>query len=89
MRKIGIGKRLAVIGAATIAFAGASAVSASPAHAAPSDCAGYLAGQGYSGIEYGLACTLGSLIPTLCTTKLTLLAVPSATADAACRLADD
>ncbi|MEU7822712.1 hypothetical protein [Catellatospora sp. NPDC049111] len=87
MRKLGIGKRLAVIGAATVAFAGASAITASPAHATPGDCSAFLAAAGYGGLEYGLACTLGDLSYTLCTTKLTLLSVPPATADVACRLA--
>lgn len=83
----GIVKRLAVIGAATLAFAGASAIAATPAHATPGDCSAYLAAQGFGGLEFGLACTLGDISYTVCTTQLTLLSVPPATADVACRLA--
>ncbi|BCJ71601.1 hypothetical protein ACFQY4_00985 [Catellatospora bangladeshensis] len=83
----GIAKRIAVIGAAVVAFAGASAIAATPAHATPGDCSAYLAAQGFGGLEHGLACTLGDISYTLCTTQLTLLAVPPATADVACRLA--
>jgi hypothetical protein len=82
-----IGKRLAVIAAATFAFAGASAIVAAPADATPADCTTVLAAAGYGGLEYSLACTLGGTNYTLCDTTLTLLSIPPALADFACRLA--
>ncbi|MEV4417343.1 hypothetical protein [Catellatospora sp. NPDC049609] len=83
----GIAKRIAVIGAAVVAFAGASAIAATPAHATPADCTTALAAAGYGGVEYSLACTLGDISYTLCSLELSLLSVPPVTADVACRLA--
>jgi hypothetical protein len=85
--KPGIGKRVAVITAASLAFFGASAIAAAPAQAAPPDCVAYLALAGYGGVEYSAACTLGGLSYILCHTTLILLGVPPAIADTACRLA--
>lgn len=85
--KPSIGKRIAVITAASLAFFGASAIAAAPAQAAPPDCVAFLAAAGFGGVEYSAACTLGGLNYTLCNTTLTLLSVPPATADVACRLA--
>jgi hypothetical protein len=85
--KPSIGKRVAVITAASLAFFGASAIAAAPAQAAPPDCVALLALAGYSGVEYSLACTLGGLNYTLCNTTLTLLSVPPLVADVSCRAA--
>jgi hypothetical protein len=80
-------KRLAVVAAATLAMAGASLIAASPAQATPADCTAILAAAGYGGVEYSLACTLGDISYTLCSTQLSLLSVPPLTADLACRAA--
>ncbi|MBV1855293.1 hypothetical protein [Catellatospora tritici] len=87
MRRKSIVRRLAIAGAATLALAGASLAVASPAQATPADCTSLLAAQGYGGVEYGLACTLGDISYTLCATPLGVLGVPPLTADLACRLA--